>query len=422
MRMLVLATAAFLGATADSSAAESWLIPADKIYTAPDAAPIPNGAVLTSNEKIAAVDDAATRRRIAAGTKTADQCRGVVVAGFQNSHVHFMEPAFADAAKKPAADLEGALEAMLTRYGFTTAFDTGSEQPNTLAIRARIEKGELRGPRIKTAGWPLYPQNGIPYYIRDLPPDVLARLQQPKDAVEARADVRANLDAGADATKLFMVTSPDRNSSAVLSPEVARAAVEETHARGKLVLAHPTSVAGIRSALDAGVDVVVHTTLGERAPWDESLLRDMVAKKMSVIPTFKLWKYELAKDRPPQPIVDHLIGATLDELRAFAQAGGQILFGTDVGYMHEYDPTDEYVFMSRAGLTPAQILASLTTAPAQRWNEAARHGKVASGFDADLVVLAGDPFEDVKNFAQVRCVFRAGKLIYAPPTTKQQSK
>ena len=55
MRMLVLATAAFLGATADSSAAESWLIPADKIYTAPDAAPIPNGAVLTSNEKIAAV-------------------------------------------------------------------------------------------------------------------------------------------------------------------------------------------------------------------------------------------------------------------------------------------------------------------------------------------------------------------------------
>jgi imidazolonepropionase-like amidohydrolase len=339
----------------------------------------------------------------------------VVVAGFQNSHVHFMGPGFDGAAKKPAAELQGAVESMLTRYGVTTAFDTGSDQPNTLAIRSRIEKGELRGPRILTVGWPLYPPDGIPFYIHDLPKHVLDQLHQPKTAAEARANVRANLAAGTDGTKIFMVTSSKPEVLAILPPEVARAAAEETHARGKLLLAHPTSLAGVRAALDAGVDVIVHTTLGERTPWDAALAREMVAKKMSVIPTFKLWPYELAKQNVPKDITEKLVGATLEELRVFKAAGGQILFGTDVGYMHEFDPTEEYVWMSRAGMSAMEILASLTTAPADRWQESDRRGRVQPGMDADLVVLAADPAEDVSNFAKVRCVFRGGQLIYSAP-------
>ena len=106
---------------------------------------------------------------------------------------------------------------------------------------------------------------------------------------------------------------------------------------------------------------------------------------------------------------------TADEFKA---AGGQILFGTDVGYMNEFDPTAEYVFMAKAGLSPMEILASLTTAPAERWKESARRGRVEAGMDADLVVLGGDPAEDVRNFTNVRCVFRAGKLVYAPSESK----
>ncbi len=116
-------------------------------------------------------------------------------------------------------------------------------------------------------------------------------------------------------------------------------------------------------------------------------------------------------DVPPE-VIDKLVGATLQELRSFSEAGGQVLFGTDVGYMHEYDPTDEYHFMAQAGLSPMQILASLTTAPAERWNESARRGRVAPGLDADLVVLTVDPARDVRNFASVRCAFRAGKPVY----------
>jgi imidazolonepropionase-like amidohydrolase len=227
--------------------------------------------------------------------------------------------------------------------------------------------------------------------------------------------VRGNLAAGADATKLFMVTSPDGKATLALSLDVARAAAEETHARGKLVFAHPTSLQGIRNAIDAGVDILVHTTLGEPAPWDADVVRQMTAKRMSVIPTFKLWIYELRKQNVPANIVDNLVGATLQELRTFIAAGGQVLFGTDVGYMHEYDPTDEYLFMAKAGMSPMEILASLTTAPAARWNESRQRGQIAKGYEADLVVLAADPADDVANFARVRCTIRGGVPIYRAP-------
>jgi imidazolonepropionase-like amidohydrolase len=412
MRSIVLFAVVCTFGAATPASADSWLIPADKIYTAPDAKPLIDGAVLVSNGRISLVADQSMRYRIPDGTRTSD-CRGVIVAGFQNSHVHFTENIWNDAAHAPAEKLTNGLEAMLSRYGFTTVFDTGSDVANTVELRNRIAKGEVRGPRILTAGIPLFPPEGIPFYIHDLPPELLAKMHQPKSAAEAREDVRQNLAAGANGTKLFLHTSPGMNVPKFMSIEVARAAAEETHAQGKLVLAHPTSLEGVRGAIAAGVDVLVHTTLGEPQSWDANLIAQMKAQHMSVVPTFKLWKYELRKEDVPADVIEKLIASTQQELRAFSLAGGQVLFGTDVGYMHEYDPTDEYVYMAQAGLTPMQILASLTTAPAARWKEQDRRGSVAKSLDADLVVLAGDPAEDVKNFARVRCAFRAGKLIYA---------
>lgn len=412
MRSTVFAAACLLSSVAyDCAAAEPLLISADRIYTAPDVPPLEQGTVLVRDGRIAAVADQHSRIAIPEGTRTSD-CRGIVVAGFQNSHVHFTEDVWHDAQRASADSLGRQLEAMLTRYGFTTVFDTGSDQSNTLALRERIQKGEIKGPRILTAGLPLYPVDGIPVYIRDLPPELLARMHQPRDAAGARGAVRANIDAGADGTKLFLHTSSDGSNARFMAPEVARAAAEATHARGKLVLAHPTSNAGVRAALQAGVDIIVHTALGEPAPWDAALTREMVAKNLAVVPTFKLWRYELAKQNVPKQIVDKLVGATLDQLRAFKAAGGQILFGTDVGYMHEYDPGDEYELMSQAGLTPLEILASLTTAPAARWKEEKQRGRVAAGYQADLVVLAADPADDVRNLTQVRCAFRGGEQIY----------
>lgn len=406
------AAACAIAAFSSSFAAERVLIRAEKVYTAPDARPKHPAVVVIKDGLIDGVGLPDTAP-LPAGTLVSECSGGVVMAGFQNSHVHFMEPAFADAALTPAAKLTQSLSDMLTRFGYTTVFDTGSDQANTFALRARVEKGEVRGPRILTAGLPLYPPDGIPSYIQDLPPEVLARLHQPRTPAEARAAVRANIIAGADGTKLFLHTSPREGVVRRMSPEIARAAVQETHAMGKLAVAHPTSLEAIRVALDAGVDVLVHTTLGEKAPWDPDTLGRMKAAHMSVIPTFKLWRYELNKDKVPAHIVDMLVGSTFKELQAFRSVQGQVLFGTDVGYMHDYDPTEEYELMAQAGMTPAQILASLTTAPAERWKEDKQRGQVARGFAADLVVLGGDPFAEVKNFANVKCVFRGGSLIYS---------
>jgi imidazolonepropionase-like amidohydrolase len=87
-----------------------------------------------------------------------------------------------------------------------------------------------------------------------------------------------------------------------------------------------------------------------------------------------------------------------------------VLFGTDVGYIQLYDTTLEYELMRRA-LGERQVLASLTTNPASYF-KAAKKGRVEKGFDADIVVLDGDPMANVTNLAKVAYTICAGKVIY----------
>jgi imidazolonepropionase-like amidohydrolase len=338
----------------------------------------------------------------------------VVLAGFQNSHVHFVETAFEDAATRPAGELEQAVTRMLTRYGFTTVVDTASIVENTAALRQRIERGDVKGPAILTAGTALYPENGIPFYLRDLPPAFLSQLPQPATTDAAIAAVRRNLAAGANGTKLFIATPQGDGQIKRMRADIARAAADETHARGGLVMAHPTDPEGVAASVAAGVDIVVHTTIDGPRPvtWSADLIRDMRAHEVSVIPTLKLWHYELDKQKVPARIQEIIVADAERQLKAFADAGGQVLFGTDVGYMSELDPTDEYVLMAQAGLTPMQILTSLTTAPAARWKAAERRGRVQRGFDADLTVLNGDPVTNVRRFADVKCTIRGGRELF----------
>jgi imidazolonepropionase-like amidohydrolase len=103
----------------------------------------------------------------------------------------------------------------------------------------------------------------------------------------------------------------------------------------------------------------------------------------------------------------------LPQLRAYSEAGGQILFGTDVGYIEQFDTSVEFVWMSRAGMSFQQVLASLTTNPAERFGYATHSGRIATGMDADLVVLGSDPVHDATAFSKVRHTIRGGKLIYS---------
>jgi len=382
------------------------------IYTAPDATPVTNGTVLIREAKITSVGPA--DKATEATPPLAAQCDGgVIVAGFQNSHVHLNGSAFTNARTRPAEALEQALTELLTRWGFTTAFDIASDRDNTLALRSRVNRGEFKGPRILTAGWPLFPHDGLPIYLDHLDPAFRDKLPQPDSVDSALATVRQNLDAGTDATKLFLVTPQGRRGVKHMKPEIAAAAAEETHRRGKLVFAHPTDLDGVRAALQAHVDILAHPPLGVPAPWPKPLMDQLRAEGVSMIPTLKLLRHELAKEQVPKEVSERIVNESVQEFGKFVAAGGKVLFGTDVDYMTDVDPTEEYELMGRSGMSAMQILASLTTAPAARWNESSRRGRIAPGLDADLVVLEADPGKDVRRFAAVKCVVRGGKVIYA---------
>ncbi len=131
-----------------------------RIYTSPDAPPIEHGTVLVHDGVITAVGPEVA----VPSDAQLLSCNGcTVTAGFWNTHVHFTERKWGRAAWKDAATVNAQLADMLTSRGFTTVVDAGSDLAHTLSLRRRIERGELLGPKIYTAGSGLYPPHGIPF-------------------------------------------------------------------------------------------------------------------------------------------------------------------------------------------------------------------------------------------------------------------
>lgn len=385
----------------------TFVLAGAKIYPSPAAGPIVDGIVVIENGRIAAVGKRGSTQ-FARGARVINASGMTVMAGFWNSHVHFIESKWADAAGISSVELAEQLRGMLVRYGFVHVVDTGSPLDNTAAIRQRIDSGEVQGPRIYTAGMLLFPKGGAPplslVAALGFMPVGLAEVQTVDQGLE---HVKQTLNGGGDAIKFYAATW--MGPPVAMPSDIATAITNEAHRRGKLAFAHPSDATGLERAVEAGVDVIVHTA-PKAGAWSDRLIATMTRKRIALVPTLKLWKHETRHER--QSLVQGFIDVGVAQLRAYAAAGGTILFGTDVGYMDDYDPTDEYQQMSRAGMTFAQILSSLTIAPAERFGAAGRTGRVAPGLDADLVVLAGDPATDVRAFSAVRYAVRGGRIVY----------
>lgn len=373
------------------------------IYTAPGDAPIGGGVVLTDGSTIAAVGRS-NEVQIPAGADIVD-CSGCsIMAGFWNSHVHFFERKWTNADALPAAELARQLKAF-ARYGFTSVFDLSSSWENTCRIRARIESGEVAGPAIRSTGEGLVPPDALPSDdVMRVMGVAKTPLPEIADDEQAVAACRKLIDAGADGIKLFV--SSQRGTA--LPQSAMEAAVRAAHAAGKPVFAHPNTAADVIAASNAGVDVIAHTT-PTSGPWDESVLAALAESRSALTPTMTLWKYFMRHDRIS--VQESIVETSAAQLRMFCARGGTVLFGTDWGAV-DPDPTDEYELMKRGGMSFEHILASLTTAPAERFGVEQRFGRLAEGLDADLVVIDGDPQRDVSQLAHVRCTIRAGKIVY----------
>ncbi len=410
--LLVLAAGSLMPARAQSLPADrnnTLALVGARIYPSPSENPIDDGVVLIRNGRIVAVG-ARGRIRIPRNARQLD-CAGLtLVAGFWNSHVHFTELKWEQAASLPASQLTRQLQEMLTRYGFTTVFDTGSYWEITKLIRQRIETGEVLGPKIFSTGEILFPKGGLPpaAALKEIG-SIVREMPEVENSRQAVSLVRQKFLSGVDAVKLYVQTFWDPNLK--LPPEVIKAVTAEAHRRGRLVLAHPSNTYGLEASIDGGVDVLLHTT-PQTGPWGEALLTQMKRKGIALVPTLKLWRVEGEKRNAPPNAVQAFQDKGVEQLRAYFQAGGKILFGTDVGYVTDYDPVDEYEQMTRAGMRFQDILASLTTSPAARFGESRRKGRIATSMDADLVLLAADPALDIKALSNVRYTLRKGKIIY----------
>jgi imidazolonepropionase-like amidohydrolase len=373
-----------------------------RIYVSPSDPPIEDGTVLIRNGLIAAVG---RQVEIPAGTPDVPCDHCVVTAGFWNAHVHFTEPKWGMAEWKSPAVLNDQLADMFLSRGFTTVIDVGSNPANTFAIRRRIERGELKGPYIYSSGPPLYPPHGVPFYLRETMPGwMTALLPQPATPDAAQRVVRRNLRSGADLTKLFTGSWVERGHVLPMPLDIAKAAVETTHLNGRLVFAHPSNLAGIRVAIDSGVDVLAHAA-DETEGVDQALLASAVRKNMAMIPTLKMFAATVTTD-------PHYMDPICNEVHQFHDLGGQLIFGTDVGYMTDYSTDGEFVELGKSGLDWKDVLAMLTTNPASRMGVSGSKGTVTPGKLADLTILSADPADGLTNFTHVQAVVRSGGVVW----------
>jgi imidazolonepropionase-like amidohydrolase len=156
----------------------------------------------------------------------------------------------------------------------------------------------------------------------------------------------------------------------------------------------------------AKVDVLAHTV--PRAVLSAADLAAIVGANVALIPTLMLWEHLTRHERAS--VQARVVEAELAQLRAFREAGGTVLFGTDHGAV-DSDPTREYYLMHEAGMRFGEILESLTTAPTRRFAEKCA-GTIAPGESADLVVLDGPVSRGPALFSDVRLTIRAGRIIY----------
>jgi imidazolonepropionase-like amidohydrolase len=406
--LLVVLAAMACGSTA--AAADVALVHG-RIYASPEAKPIDDGALLIHDGLIQRIGPAASVK-VPRGAKIIDVQGAVVTAGFWNSHVHFMPPPLLNADKHSSAELSPIMMQMLTRWGFTTVFDVASPLKNTLIIRRRVNTGEVPGPAILTVGDPFFPKDGTPIYVKQFMKDNGFPDEEITDLPAAVARVHRQIREGADGVKLFTGAIVGGRIGVLPMPlDQARALVAAAHADGKPVFAHPSNLDGLNAAIDSGVDILAHTT-PDGGPWSAELTSRILAHHMALIPTLTLFEVELKRgQQTDEQELKRFMDTAVGQVAAYSKAGGQILFGTDVGYIDTFDTTEEYRQLGRA-LDWRQILTTLTVAPAQRFGYSAHKGRLAPGMDADLVVLQADPAKDVTAFAKVRLTIRHGQTLY----------
>jgi len=375
-----------------------------KIYTSPKDDPIERGTALIQGRNIVAVGPS-NEISIPSNYKLINGEGKVLVYGYWNSHIHLMEEKWLQTDSLSDQVISQQFSELLISHGFTHAIDLAAlDIGNLTSLRKRIENGTVDGPTLLIAGVPFVPPNASPFYIK---PYVLPDVHNKK---EVKTHIENQISSGADLIKLWSA-SPTGSEIIPMPKHLIRTAARQTKRQNCLLAAHPTHLHGAALAIKGGVNILVHTAPEDRKPWPKKLLRTAIRKNVALIPTLQLCKWDIDQ-HGGDGNTDSLVLTAVNQLRQYYAAGGTILFGTDLGYMTNYDPTDEWKLMQKAGLSYRDILSSMTTNPSKLFGYEHTYGKIKNGYAADLLILNEDPKNDIAAFGNVFMTIKHGKIIY----------
>lgn len=305
----------------------------------------------------------------------------------------------------------------ILRHGVTTIREMGAPGAVNLVIKEAIEKGELVGPRIVTCGTPLCISGGYAY-------EICTEVDGPD---QVRATVRKLLKAGADFIKLMMSKEkpqPAGKEQSVLqfTMEEIRAAVDEAHQAGVFVTAHVCCSRGIERCLEAGVDSISHGVYINR-----ELAEQMKQQGVYYTPTLGIYKADtdlfwmrgVAKAR----FCEVLTKTHNDNVRNIADVDLMWSVGSDA----IVPMAAEMKAMVEAGLEPMRVICAATRVNAQLLGRGDAIGTLEVGKLADILIVDGNPLEDMMATANVMVVIKNGvvfwpnELLPMLPSMKQPS-
>ncbi len=368
---------------------------------------VADGAVVIGNGALEWVGPVAGLPAQFAGWARSDYPGATILPGLIDSHVHL---AF-DGGPDPAARMQGESDEQqlvlmlhsareLLGVGVTTARDLGARSFLGVVARDAIASGLARGPRLVVAGPPVTVTGGHCWFMGG----------EADSEDDLRRIVRTQHKHGVDLIKVMatggFMTSGSAPWYAQFSTEQLAVIVAEAARVDMAVAAHAHGLEGIRRAAAAGVSTIEHCTwvteTNERY-FDERVAASMAEQKIVVCPTINV----------NAPYVAELTGIAVGEhVRRMPEMGVRMIAGTDAGIDHT--PHHQFTgglaaMVSMLGFSPAQVIAMATTEAAAALGLGAVTGRLAAGYEADLIVVDGDPLADVGALNRLRRVVARGR-------------
>ncbi len=434
----------------------TYLIRGARIFVG-DGKVIESGAVLVRGGKIAEVYDGRWPEPEAVHADAIEAAGKTVLPGLIDVHVHLTAPGgfLADMNDyQPEKAMQRALAAYLY-CGVTAVRSVGDPLDAVLKTRAIVNSGEKQGAELFTYG-PLFTAQGGhgTEYFQQLPPSIREQaLRQftriPSTADEARLQVDELKRDGVDGIKAVLEAGTGATLFNRMDASLLQAIVREAHAQGLPVAAHTGDVRDVTDALAAGADSIEHGSFREAIP--SALFDQMVRQKVFYDPTLSVGEalQELAagktgllkrslvqqiapaellestekavaslkfqtttRERIAKSPVDLRIGR--DNLLHAYQHGVMLVTGSDAGnplVIHGPTVQREVELWVAAGVPAAVALQAATYNAAQLLHAENRMGSIRKGNDADLLLVDGNPLEDIGAIERISIVFFKGELV-----------